>query len=129
MWWRCGVLEKFPGTMEFLQSLRRGKQPASAGPVFLVFLPPVLWAAAYFTSWREYRNNLRPISLLAVGLVLATPASSRRLRYEAITAGRVALIVLRNDGTISDEVLHRLEHELDVEALRLGYGEHRVSPR
>ncbi len=40
--------------------------------VFLVFLPPILWAAAYFTSWREFRANLRPISLLAVGLVLAT---------------------------------------------------------
>jgi CPA1 family monovalent cation:H+ antiporter len=43
--------------------------------VFLVFLPPILWAAAYFTSWREFRDNLRPISLLAVGLVLATTAA------------------------------------------------------
>src|SRR5262249_47006085 len=43
--------------------------------VFLVFLPPILWAAAYFTSWREFRFNMRPISLLAVGLVLATTAA------------------------------------------------------
>jgi len=43
--------------------------------VFLVFLPPILWAAAYFTSWREFRDNLRPISLLAVGLVLVTTAT------------------------------------------------------
>lgn len=43
--------------------------------VFLVFLPPILWAAAYFTSWREFRYNLRPISLLAVGLVVATTAA------------------------------------------------------
>jgi monovalent cation/hydrogen antiporter len=43
--------------------------------VFLVFLPPILWAAAYFTSWREFRENMRPISLLAVGLVLATTAA------------------------------------------------------
>ena len=42
--------------------------------VFLVFLPPILWAAAYFTSWRDFRRNIRPISLLAVGLVLATTA-------------------------------------------------------
>jgi CPA1 family monovalent cation:H+ antiporter len=42
------------------------------GLVFLVFLPPVLWAAAYFTSLRDFRANLRPITLLAVGLVLAT---------------------------------------------------------
>jgi NhaP-type Na+/H+ or K+/H+ antiporter len=40
--------------------------------VFFVFLPPVLWAAAYFTSWRDFRANARPISLLAIGLVLAT---------------------------------------------------------
>jgi CPA1 family monovalent cation:H+ antiporter len=49
----------------------------------------------------------------------------RRLRHETLTAERLALINLRNDGTISDEVLHRLEHELDVEALRLGLGEQR----
>ena len=42
--------------------------------VFLVFLPPILWAAAYFTSLREFRRDLRPISLLAVGLVAATTA-------------------------------------------------------
>lgn len=42
--------------------------------VFLVFLPPILWSAAYFTSWRDFRADLRPIALLAVGLVLATTA-------------------------------------------------------
>ena len=40
--------------------------------VFFVFLPPVLWAAAYFTSWREFRANIRPIGFLAIGLVIAT---------------------------------------------------------
>ena len=43
--------------------------------VFFVFLPPVLWSAAYFTSLREFRANARPITLLAVGLVLATTAA------------------------------------------------------
>src|SRR2546430_1920705 len=28
--------------------------------VFLIFLPPVLWSAAYFTSLRDFRANLRP---------------------------------------------------------------------
>lgn len=50
----------------------------------------------------------------------------QRLRHETLSAERLALIGLRNDGTISDEVLHRLEHELDVEALRAGVGERRV---
>ena len=40
--------------------------------VFLVFLPPVLYYAALLTSWRDFKANLRPISLLAIGLVLFT---------------------------------------------------------
>ncbi|MGH2456087.1 MAG: Na+/H+ antiporter [Candidatus Limnocylindria bacterium] len=40
--------------------------------VFLLFLPPILFAAAFFTSPRELRLNARPIALLAIGLVLAT---------------------------------------------------------
>lgn len=51
----------------------------------------------------------------------------RRLRHETLTAERLTVINLRNDGVISDEILHRLEHELDVEALRIGIGERRVS--
>src|SRR5467141_532497 len=43
--------------------------------VFVFFLPPLLYPAALFTSWRDFRANLRPISLLAVGLVLFTTAS------------------------------------------------------
>jgi Na+/H+ antiporter len=40
--------------------------------VFLLFLPPLLYVSALFTSWRDFRANIRPISLLAVGLVLMT---------------------------------------------------------
>lgn len=40
--------------------------------VFLLFLPPILFSAAYFTSWRDFRANLRPIGLLAVGCVFFT---------------------------------------------------------
>src|SRR6478672_11257449 len=40
--------------------------------VFLVFLPPVLYYAALLTSWRDFKANLRPIGLLAIGLVLFT---------------------------------------------------------
>jgi Na+/H+ antiporter len=40
--------------------------------VFLLFLPPLLFAAAYFTSLRELTAAARPIGLLAVGLVLTT---------------------------------------------------------
>jgi Na+/H+ antiporter len=40
--------------------------------VFILFLPPILFAAAYFTPIRDFRANLRPILLLAIGLVLFT---------------------------------------------------------
>jgi monovalent cation/hydrogen antiporter len=44
----------------------------SPDTVFLFLLPPLLYPAAVFTSWRDFRANLRPISLLAIGLVLLT---------------------------------------------------------
>lgn len=55
-------------------SLIPGLPAVSINPelVFLVFLPPLLYAAAWFTSWHEFKANLRPIFLLAVGLVLFT---------------------------------------------------------
>jgi CPA1 family monovalent cation:H+ antiporter len=40
--------------------------------VFLLFLPPLLYWASLTTPWREFRAYLRPILLLAVGLVVAT---------------------------------------------------------
>ena len=40
--------------------------------VFLFVLPPLLCPAALFTSWRDFRANFRPMSLLAIGLVLFT---------------------------------------------------------
>ena len=40
--------------------------------VFLVFLPPLLYWDALHCSWRDFRDNWRPISLLAIGLVFTT---------------------------------------------------------
>ena len=40
--------------------------------VLFFFLPPLLYPAALFTSWRDFRRNLRPILFLAIGLVLMT---------------------------------------------------------
>lgn len=40
--------------------------------VFYVFLPPLLYAAAWQTSWREFRYHLLSISMLAIGLVFFT---------------------------------------------------------
>lgn len=40
--------------------------------VLVAILPPLLYSAAFYTSLRDLRANVRPISLLAVGLVAAT---------------------------------------------------------
>jgi CPA1 family monovalent cation:H+ antiporter len=40
--------------------------------VLIGILPPLLYVSAYFTGLRELRQNLRPISLLALGVVTLT---------------------------------------------------------
>ena len=40
--------------------------------VLLVILPPLIYSAGVSMSWREFRFNLRPIALLAVGCVVFT---------------------------------------------------------
>ena len=40
--------------------------------VMALFLPPLLQASAYRTDWPAFRSNLRPILLLAIGLVFFT---------------------------------------------------------
>src|SRR2546427_106863 len=40
--------------------------------IFVVFIPPLLYRAALTSSWRDLRANVRPITLLAVGLVVFT---------------------------------------------------------
>jgi len=53
-------------------------------------------------------------------------AALRRLRHETLSTERRALIALRDGGVISDDVLHRLEQELDIEAIRIGLEEERL---
>jgi Na+/H+ antiporter len=43
--------------------------------IFVVFLPPLLNYAAFFSSPRELRAHLRPIALLTIGLVFFTMAT------------------------------------------------------
>lgn len=40
--------------------------------VFLIFLPPILYASAWTTSWKDFREAKRPITLLAIGCVIFT---------------------------------------------------------
>jgi CPA1 family monovalent cation:H+ antiporter len=52
--------------------------------VLVILLPPLLYAAAFFTPLRELRRNLREISLLAVGLVLATMVAVALVAHHAL---------------------------------------------
>lgn len=40
--------------------------------VFLIFLPPILYSAAWNTSWPDFKLAKRPITLLAIGCVIFT---------------------------------------------------------
>src|SRR3954469_10457713 len=44
--------------------------------VFNLFLPPLIYPAAVFTSWRDFRANVRPILVLATLLVVVTMAAT-----------------------------------------------------
>jgi CPA1 family monovalent cation:H+ antiporter len=43
--------------------------------VLLLVLPPLLYAAAWDTTWRDFNRNRRGIALLAIGLVFTTMGS------------------------------------------------------
>src|SRR5213078_2898242 len=62
--------------------------------VFLFVLPPLLYPAALFTPWRDFRANLRPIALLAIGLVLITTVSIALLAHHFIGLPLAAAFVL-----------------------------------
>ncbi|MBA2654809.1 MAG: Na+/H+ antiporter [Gammaproteobacteria bacterium] len=40
--------------------------------LLVLFIPPIIFSAAFFTSWRDFVANKRPITMLAIGLVLFT---------------------------------------------------------
>ncbi|RKN42312.1 Na+/H+ antiporter [Streptomyces hoynatensis] len=56
-------------------------------------LPPVLFAAARRTSWRQFTANLRPILLLAVALVFVTTAAVAAVTWAALPGLPVAAAI------------------------------------
>ena len=59
-----------------------GLPPVELAPelVLLVLLPPLIYSAGVSMSWREFRFNLRPITLLAFGCVRVHHLRGRRRR-------------------------------------------------
>src|SRR3954469_16869141 len=85
-------------------------------PQFLLVLvlPPILYQAALLTSWRDFKANLRPIGMLAIGLVIVTTlAVGATLKYlvpdlpwaVALTFGA---IVSPPDAVAATAILSRL---------------------
>jgi CPA1 family monovalent cation:H+ antiporter len=81
----------------------------------LVFLPPLLYPAALFTSWRDFRRNLRPIAMLAFGLVLMTTVSVAWVAHALIpnlpwaAALILGAIVSPPDAIAATAVLQRIK--------------------
>lgn len=82
--------------------------------VFLLFLPPLLLSAAWYTSWRDFRFNLRPILLLAIGLVLVTTSAVAVVAHGLIggftwpTAFVLGAIVSPPDAVAATAITQRL---------------------
>lgn len=62
--------------------------------VLVALLPPLLYSSAFFTPLRELRRNVRPISFLAIGLVLATMLVVAVVAHEALDFGWAEAFVL-----------------------------------
>jgi len=82
--------------------------------VFYFFLPPLIYPAALFTSWRDFRRNLRPILLLAIGLVLFTTVAIAYVAHSLIpalpwaAAFALGAIVSPPDAVAATSVIRRL---------------------
>src|SRR6476469_9221078 len=52
--------------------------------VFNLFLPPLIYPAAVYTSWRDFRANLRSILPMAIVLVLLTMTATAFLLHALV---------------------------------------------
>jgi CPA1 family monovalent cation:H+ antiporter len=81
--------------------------------VLLVFLPPLLYASAFFADLRALRADARPIALQAVGLVLATAAAVAVIGHELIglswaMAFALGAIVSPTDPAAATAIMRRV---------------------
>ena len=81
--------------------------------VLVGILPPLLYAAAFFTSLREFAQNARPIGLLSVGLVLFTTVAVAAGAHAFLGLGWAPAFVLGaivspTDPTAATSIARRL---------------------
>jgi CPA1 family monovalent cation:H+ antiporter len=82
--------------------------------VLVLFLPPLLYSAAFFSNLRDLRANLRPISLLAIGLVVLTACAVAVVAHALIdglpwaAAFALGAVVAPTDPLAATEIVSRL---------------------
>lgn len=81
--------------------------------VFILFLPPLLYPAALFTSWRDFRANLRTILHLAIGLVLVTMVVTAWFAHQFVGMGWgpafvLGAIIAPSDAVAAIAITHHL---------------------
>jgi Na+/H+ antiporter len=82
--------------------------------VLVAILPPLLYSAAFFTGLRDLRANVRPITLLAVGLVVTTMGAVALVAHAAVpelswgAAFTLGAIVSPTDALAATEVIRRV---------------------
>lgn len=82
--------------------------------VLVAILPPLLYSSAFFTGLRDLRANLRPISLLAFGLVAVTTCGVAAVAHTVVPqlswggAFTLGAILSPTDALAATEVLGRL---------------------
>ena len=80
----------------------------------MAVLPPLLYSAAFFTSLRDLRQNARTISLLSIGLVIATTCAVAVVAHEWIdgfswaAAFVLGAVVSPTDPLAATEIARRL---------------------
>src|SRR6266542_4374032 len=102
----------------------------------LIFLPPLLYAQAWMTPWREFCKYRRPIFLLAVGLVLFTTTAvafaAHALMGLPLASGFVlGAIVSPPDAVAASAIAERFSLPRRVVAVgwMVGWGSARVFER
>ena len=78
--------------------------------VLLIFLPPLLYGAAFFTSARELRQNARSIAALAIPLVFVTMAAVAVVAHEVDRAGLGGVVRARRDRLADGRRRTRRDH-------------------
>jgi monovalent cation/hydrogen antiporter len=82
--------------------------------VLVIFLPPLLYSSAFFANLHDIRRGIRVVSMMAIGLVLATMCTVAVVAHELVdgmswpVAFVLGAIVAPTDPVAATEILRRL---------------------